>query len=436
MLQALTPLAAGNPTFSIGTLFADYGGALLAIGWLVVLWMFMWLSWNVYILLRRIDYFSSLQWQFLEVKIPPDSLETPKSMEQFFEVLGGMHKSPDMTELYFDGYMESWICCEILFTRGKVRYFLVVPAAYRQFVEGVLYSQYPRAEVSEAEDYTLRYNWKDIRKTFDVYGTEIILSADDIYPIKTYIDYETTLAEEDKYIDPHQVMVEAYSNINEGEEFWFQLLVRPIDAKTINKWAERGQKEIAVISGQAKSEGPSVLEGLWNFILSFPGAILGALVNGPTEAASDKEQQLRFFNPTDEAKMKGILQKVSHTGFKTKMRIMHIAPAGQFQKPNIGRALGVFKQFNTFHLNGVRPDPNTKSNGPNYVARESRRKLRERKIFLQYQWRELWYGDGKMFTAEELATLYHFPSKYVKTPGLARSKAGLQSPPDNVPLAG
>ncbi|MBI1833850.1 MAG: hypothetical protein HYR90_03400 [Candidatus Andersenbacteria bacterium] len=436
MVQALAPLQAGQASLSFVSFFETFGPAFLALGWFIVLWMLMWLAWNVYLLLRRIDYSSAIQWTFLEVKIPPDSEETPKSMELFFEIIAGMHKTPDKTELYFDGMMEPWISCEIQCTQGKVRYFLVIQTPYRQFIEGVLYGQFPRAEITEAEDYTLKYNWKEIRKKFDLFGTEVVMTGEEFYPIRTYLEYETKLAEEDKYIDPHQGIVETFTAINPGEEFWLQIIVRPIDAGTIKKWAEKGQHEIALISGQAKKEGPGILASLGDFFVSLPGALISAFMTGPTEASSKDEYQLRFFNPTDEAKMKGILQKVSKAGFKTKIRVLHIAPAGQLQKPNIGRAFGAFKQFNTFHLNSLKPDSATKSNGPNYIARDSRRALRERKIFLQYQWREIWYGDGKMFNAEELATLYHFPSKYVKTPGLARSKSGLQAPPDNLPLAG
>jgi len=40
---------------------------------------------------------------------------------------------------------------------------------------------------------------------------------------------------------------------------------------------------------------------------------------------------------------------------------------------------------------------------------------------------------SKGMSAEELATLYHFPAKYVRAPAVERSKAGLGSAPDNVP---
>lgn len=436
MLQAFLPLATGTSSLFSGETLAQLLPLMLTMGWLILVTLLMWIVWTIYLLLKRIDFFSSIQWVIFEVSVPPDSEETPKSMENFFEVIGGMHKSPDMTELYFDGMMESWISCEIFCTQGQARYFIVCPAQFRQLIEGTLYAHYPRAEIREAEDYTQRYKWTDIRKNIDIFGVEIIPVEDDIYPIRTYLEFETSLAEEDRYVDPHQAIIEAFTNVSPGEEFWVQVLVRPVDAGQINKWAQRGQQAVAEISGQAAETGPGIFGQLKDWALALPGDLLNAALAGPLEPGDNKEeQQFRFFNPVDEAKMKSILLKTSRTGFRTKIRVMHIAPAGQLKKPNIGRAIGVFKQFNTFHLNSLKPDSTTKSNGPNYVMRETRRYLRERKIFLQFFWRELWYGDGKMFNAEELATMYHLPSKYVKTPGLTRAKSGLQAPPKDLPYA-
>jgi hypothetical protein len=96
----------------------------------------------------------------------------------------------------------------------------------------------------------------------------------------------------------------------------------------------------------------------------------------------------------------------------------------------------VFKQFNTFHLNSFKPASDSKTNGPQYFMRERRRYWREKKIFLEYQWRDMWgYEAGQWMSTEELATVYHFPVKYVRAPGVERAKAGREAPPENLPYA-
>lgn len=413
--------------------------SILVWGWLFVLFLTLWTAWSAYQLLKMIDYTRGIEWTYLQITIPSDAEQTPKAMEYAIEVWGGIHKNPDLIEKFFEGYLEAWYSMEVQCLSGRARYIMVVPAVHRNFFEGVIYGQYPTAEVREVEDYTLRYSWRDIEKTFDIYGTKLILTQDEIYPIKTYIEYEDSLAPEDKFIDPHQSIIEAYTNIQEGEEYWFQILVRPVDAGDfIEPWVAKGEEEITKISGQAKKKPAGILSSTLNFFLGLPGELLRAAMGGPIEAGQEERErpQLRFFNPVDEAKMKGILQKISRGGFKTLVRVIYIAPVGQLHKPNISRAIGVFKQFNTFHLNSFAPDPNTKTNGPNYFLKQTRRRFRKRQILLHYQWRDHWGANsGEMFNAEELATLYHFPAKWVPAPGIERAKSGLESPPENLPYA-
>ncbi|MEX1112234.1 MAG: hypothetical protein WEC84_02120 [Candidatus Andersenbacteria bacterium] len=411
--------------------------SLLVLGWLLVFALIMWIAWATYKVLKMIDYVSSIEWTFFQVTVPPESEETPKSMEVLYEILGGVHKSPDLVEQYFDGYLEAWYSCEIQFTEGRARYIIVVPTAHRQFFEGAIYGQYPKANIREVEDYTLRYDWHDIRKKFEIWGSEVDMPMDEIMPIKTYKEFESTFAEEDTYVDPHAGMIDALTTVSPGEEFWFQLLIRPESGKDMSAFSERAQKEVAKIAGQAPEEPDTIFDRFKKIATALPKELLDAATKGPLETEEKKrEQQLRFFNPVDEAKMKGILLKASQSVFKAKMRIIHIAPIGQMRKPNVGRAFGVFKQFNTYHLNGLRPEPTTKANGPNYLMRDTRRYWREKRILLNFQWRDFWgRGSGQWFSSEELATLYHFPVKYLRSPGVERAKAGLTSPPDNLPYA-
>lgn len=417
-------------------LIIDLIQSVFAWGWLLVVFLVLWLAWETYKVLKMIDYVNAIEWTFLQITLPDNAEQTPKAMQHAFDVWGGIHKSPDLVEKYFEGYLEAWYSCEVQCTAGQARYIMVVPTNHRKFFEGVIYGQYPTASVTEVEDYSQNYQWDQIGKKFDIYGAEIALTKEDIYPIKTYLEYEDPLAPEDRFIDPHQSLIEAYTNVKPGEEYWFQVVIRPMAGQDIEKWASEGEEEVKRISGQAKEEEPGILTRLKNFTFALPGEVLKVLLSGkPLEIEKQEDKQtFRFFNPVDEAKMKGILQKVSQGGFKAKIRVIYIAPVGELHKPNISRAIGVFKQFNTFHLNGIKPDEVSKTNGPNYVLKQTRRRYRQRKILLYFQWRDLWgVNSGSWFNAEELATLYHFPGKWVKAPIIQRAKAGLQSAPANLP---
>lgn len=420
----------------IALFLTAYGGHVLTWGWLFVILLVLWMAWEAYRLLKAMDYVSAIQWTFLQITVPEENPFTPKAMENVYDVISGIHKAPDLAELFFEGYVESWFSCELHCEPHRARYIMVVPTMHRKFFEGVLYGQYPTAEIREVEDYTKRYHYEDIEKKFDMYGTEVETTNEEIYPIRTYREYEDTFAEDDKFIDPHQALVEAYTNIREGEEFWLQILIRPIDPKIISKWEKAGEQAVATIAGMAKEEPLGILPQVFAFLRSLPVDVLRALF-GATAEVKEKEKQQRFvFTPLDSAKMEGILQKVSRMGFKTKIRIIHISPPGKLVKPSISTANGALKQFSTAHLNGFKPDNATKTNGPNYFFKLSRRRLRKRKVLLNFQWRDFWGREGGyMMNAEELATVYHFPVKQLKAPAVQRAASGLGSAPENVPYA-
>jgi len=405
-------------------------------GWLIVVVLLLWIVWKVYMYIKMVDYVSAVQWSFMQVTIPEEAEQTPKAMENIFAVLDGIHKNPDLIERYFEGYLEAWYSCELHCMKGRAKYILVVPTVHKTFFEGVIYGQYPQAEIMEAEDYTQIFDYKDIDKTFDLYGTEIVLTDDDIYPIKSYHDYEDVFSEEDKFVDPHQALVEAYTNINEDDQFWVQVLVRPIDGGDIKKWEEKGEEEIDKLAGKDVGKKRGLLSKTVESATQVPAEMIKAGVSGPLEAESSARTGLDFpkVSAGDTAKMDGILRKISKGGYRVKIRVLYLAPLGKLTKPNISRAIGGFKQFNAFNLNTFKPDPETKTNGPNYLLKQTRRYRRKREILLYYQWRDFWgYDEGFMMSDEELATLYHFPTKFTRAPAIERAKAGVGSAPENVP---
>lgn len=412
----------------------QYGGLGLAWGWVAVVFYVLVIAWETYKLIKQIDYVSAIQWTFLQIKLPEESAQTPKAMENLFDVLSGIHKDPDIIERFFEGYFLAWYSLELHCEPHRARYIMVVPTVHRKFFEGVIYGQYSQAEVTEVEDYTQGFRYADLERTYDLYGSEILLSNDDIYPIRSYQTYEDTLAEDDKYVDPHQALVEAYTNLREGEQFWVQVLVKPVSSTAIATWAVKGEEEIAEISGQAKEKPAGFWQAIFYFFARLPAELLQVFSAGALEPPSEvREQIIRpVYNPLDTAKMEAILRKISRNTFRVKLRVIHIAPPGKLHKPAISLAIGVFKQFTEF--NSLYPDPVTKTNGPNYILKQSRRRYRKRRILLLFQWRDFWEDtSGAMMTAEELATLYHFPVKYLKAPAVERATSGLGSAPENIP---
>ena len=420
---------------TLGTLVVALAPALLTWGWIFVTWLVLWLAWEGYLLQKRNDYFDGMQWAYLQVQIPELTELTPKSMDNIIAVMSGMHKNPDLAEKYFEGYLEDWYSLEMQCLKGRVRYIVVVPQARRQFMEGVIYGQYPTAQITEVEDYTKEFHVDGIRTEFDLYGTDIWLSQPDCYPIRTYQMYTDKLAPKDKFVDPHKALVEAYTNLHPGEQIWLQVLVRPVGGRLIDEWSKKAEAEIARIRGVAGKIQGGIFKRAARGTARFLGNILRQLGGLTPEASSSEDEEVRFFDPVETAKMEGILQKTVREPFQTVIRIVYVAPLGQLHSPSLGRIMGALQQFNTLHLNSFQRDASTNSRKPDYFFKEHRRAFRERMQYYYYRIR--WLGGvtrGMMMTAEEIATVYHFPAKWVRTPGLERPKSGVHAAPKGVPF--
>lgn len=380
--------------------FLTLAPIFVAWAWLIVAGLAFWYLRPVKEYIDDKDFFKTVRWVYWEVLLPSEAEQTPKAMEIAIAVWSGIHKGPDAYEKYFEGYQEAWYSLELHCVRGKARYILVAPASQRQFFEGVIYGQYPTAQIKEVPDHTLRFTVDDLGKKIDAFGSDIIFAKPSVYPLRTYRLYDDPLAPEEHFIDPHQALVEAYTNIREGEEFWLQLIIRPIDAGEVAEWTEKGEEEIEKIKEANAPEGSGT----------------------------------HFFDPVETAKMKGILDKTLRETYVTKIRVVYIAPPNGLRAENAQRAIGAFNQFNTLHLNALILDPKTRSDGPVYSFRDVRRRYRRRRSFYYFQIRYAGRRDGEMMNAEEIATLYHFPSKWIKAPGLERVKAASERPPANLPV--
>lgn len=440
MLLVLQPIVIPQPAGPLGVpnffdLVVVFAPALLTWMWILVLFYTLTLTWKLYAFIKLLDYVGGVKMTLIQVTLPDTAEQTPKSMENAIALWSGVQKSPDLYESAFEGYVEAFYSLEVQCTPDKVRYFVNLPENHRQFFEGVIYGQYPEAHIKEAADYSLRFDPLRVRQDFEVYGTDMVLAKDDVYPIRTYNQYDDPLSVNDTFIDPLQTLIEAYSNIKPGEEYWYQVIVWPTGVSSTSKFVAKGEKEIARITGRTKATGVGFFGKLREFFAAIPRDILSVALGGKpggSAAAAAKGGDVRFFDPVETAKMEGILRKISREVFRTNVRIIYIAPKGKLHKPNVGRAIGGFKQFNTSHLNAFKPSGKTKSNGVDYILKERRRMFRERQILAFFRWRDPTSGTNWM-NAEEIATLYHFPTRWVKAPALERVKSGTHSAPDNLP---
>ena len=176
----------------------------------------------------RTKYINSLKWILLEIKIPKEVVKTPKAMEQIFAGLHGTEGAPNFVEKWFKGEVPDWFSLEIIGKGGDVHFLIRTLENYRNLVEAQIYAQYPDAEIAEVEDYINILPKKIPSDDYDIWGTELLLTKEDAYPIRTYL-YFFEAAKEEERIDPLASLSEILSSLSSDEHIWIQILISATD---------------------------------------------------------------------------------------------------------------------------------------------------------------------------------------------------------------
>jgi len=393
---------------------------------------------------KRAEYFASLKYVLLEIRVPKEAPKSPLAMEV---VLNALHQTVGESTWYdriFKGKVRAYFSLEIVSIEGQVRFFIRTRDSLRKFVETQIYSQYPDAEIFEAEDYTEKVPYIQEGAEWDLFGTELILIKPNPYPIKTYVDYNLDKdPKEELKIDPITPVIEFLGDLRRGEQAWIQILVRankgikdPTSywSKRI-PWQEESKELVTKIYTEAKERSgppPSLEEG--------------------------QTQDFRFsmLTPGEQDVVKAIERNVAKLGFDCGMRALYIAKKENYDPSNVAGLFGTVKQYNSNNLNGFKPriytdidypwqkyitiPPESISRWGVWPVSFSGKRVAYMKwgVFDAYR-RRAWFFppyERKPFVlnSEELATIYHFPGEVSGTPTFERIVSKKSEPPANLPL--
>ena len=160
-------------------------------------------------------------YKLLLISVPKDNEKSPLAAEQMFASLHGIHRT--VAELQGENAVQEHLSFEIISVDKYIRFYIYVPKELKEFVAGQIYAQYPTVAIQEIEDYT-----KTIDRENSVFAsTELSLTKEDFFPIKTFLNFE---------VDPLAGITGALTEIVPGEQIWVQILARPIS----DEWQANG----------------------------------------------------------------------------------------------------------------------------------------------------------------------------------------------------
>ncbi len=374
----------------------------------------------------KLKYIKAIKWVLLEIKIPQDPGKSPKATEQIFATLHGTLPPPiKWRDKFFKGKMVDWVSLEIVGIGGEIHFYIRTQEQYKKLVQSQIYAQYPDSEISEvADDYVNLLPSTLPDDKYDLFGSEMVLSKEDYYPIRTYPEFEEKSSGPDyvKRIDPLASLAEVMSSLEAGEFLGVQLLIRP----TGDGWVKKGQAEMDKLQGKKSKAGENMLSSVVFEI--------DKLIPGHVEVAKEdkKPEQTQLTSGKQEA-IKAAEKKMSKIGYECGIRFIYSGPRENFHRVHVSGVVGAFKQFALQTINSFKLNSTTITAGkwPFKKQKEYNKKI----ILLnKYKNRSL-PMKAFILNTEELATIYHLPDIGVKSPLLPRVEAKKGEPPVGLPIS-
>ncbi len=395
-----------NNTLAENVFLSTVWDIFLGGGWTVVFlflaMIFIGMSYRIWLLFMRLRYINSHRYITLEASVPKFSEKGPEVMEQFLNTLIKTYTepewtSPDWVDVVFKGAVPMWYSLEIVSIEGEIRFQIGVPVEMKDIVETSFYSAYPDANIEivyPGKDHMLRIPDKYPHDYFKVWGRELFLKNRDIYPIRTYPDFA-----EQGNPDSLNGLFEVIGKIDRGEYVGFQILLQPV-ADT--RWRDNVER---LISGNKIKD----------------------TLKGDVE------------------------KKISKNLFKCKMRILYIARYNAYRANQVKTALlSALSQFSS-GVNGLKGSKRyyTEIYGPARFLKifsgiwpfsimvKKLAGTRATLLVRGYKMRDFsFYIQNSPFilNTEELATLFHMPTKHITSPKIKWLDNTKVEPPANLPL--
>jgi hypothetical protein len=417
----------------------------------VILWdVFVWTAWIPIVITlfwgfiamwkntKQGGYVSRLTYVLLAIDVPSMTEQSPKALENLFATLYGAKSSITWKEEWIYGKLHPVFSFEIISTEGYIQFLIRTQPRFRDVVEAGIYAHYPDAEIFEVEDYVTQFPTEFPDEEYEMWGGELTLDKHYMYPIRTYVDFEDKMTQEIK--DPLGYMLEQMAKMKPGEHFWFQMLVQP----STNSWADHGMKHVRAIYGDEDKPKKSSFLAALEHLISWPsewmnealGIDLSPLLFGE-DGPGTEEDQWKVFKITlpqqDEAK--AVLQKTTKVGHGVKIRILYTAKKNAFVKVERTAIIkGMLNQYTHMNLNRFSFYIPTVPKDDYWWMRLAYTS-KQKKLMGAYKSRSYGVGATPIFlNAEELATLWHFPTITMKAPLISKSESKRAEPPVGLPI--
>lgn len=368
----------------------------------------------------------------LRLRLPPEVMKSPEAMEFVISQIHNTANPDNLFQTYLDGKRPLPMSFEIVSIGGEVRFYVNVPTKpTKNAIEANLYAQYPGIEViEEPVDYAAEIPLDFASADWEMMSFHMGKKRDEVMPIKTYIDFGLNdMPKEEEKVDPITPMLEVLSSIKPYERVYVQIIARSFRKKSFKNgqlmmgegddWTKAAGKKIdEIMNRDSKTKTPK----------------------GMKDAGDDDGDrgQMAMLTMGEKDDIAAIERNMSKYAFNTAIRWIYATKKGKFNGGIINPIIRSFSQYDMIGRNEIgvrwRTDAGYKDWVPGQKAAVNSWKSQELK---EYR-RRVYYNksgadDYKIFTAEELATMFHLPGSVALTPTLDRVPSTRGEAPSNLP---
>lgn len=416
---------------------------IIEVFWMGKTFLYFWYEW-------RKEIFDAKENEprvLLEVRIPEEVLEPIKAMETVITGFWQIYGLPNWFEKWWEGQDPTGFTLEIAAVDGVPHFYVRTPKRFETIFRTHIYSQYPQAEITEVEDYTKNVPQDIPNAEWDCWGLEYKNLKPWAYPIKTYRDFEEGTEKEEKRVDPIASLLEGMATLKPGEQLWVQIRCLPCLDEYV-PWKDEAKKlrdKLARRKDLTYKPNP-IFQDVFGFVMS------GKLPEPPKEEKETLPPEMKL-TPGEKEVLAAIERKLGKLSFLCNVKYLYLAKRDVLFRPNYRLAMSYFTNFVTENMQGLVPAPDTitkiKQNWYDWFwFTKERVLLRKKRLFKAYVTRT-WVGypnpsvgdpneTGKrrwILSAEEIATLYHFPGKIVApAPTLPRVETRKAEAPPELPV--
>ncbi len=324
--------------------------------------------------------------------------EILNSAESLYAAIGGL-KGNNFLDSFFRTH-KKFISFEIIVQNEKISYYLALPKDLKRFLIQQIHAQYPHAFIEEVEDYNI------FEPKSYVAGGFFVFKKNFAFPIKTYQQMEN---------DPINSILNSLSKFKKEEGAAIQLLLIPIG----NSWRQQGKNLVKKLMRHETIDSYDS-NGMTSKLINYFFDLVFYSFK-----TKDKQKDKNIVTPQltaqEQKTIESIEQKLSKGALAANLRIIVSTENKDTANAYLNDILHSFSQYNIYEYGN--------SFQPAFLAWHSR-------LIRNFIYRRFDNKRKIILNTEELASIYHFPSKQNDIPNLQWLEAKKYAPPLNLPTEG